>query len=240
MIYVGAKSRIVKYIKPLILRHRLPNQPYIEPFAGGMNVICEISNPRIANDINTNLIEMWKSLMGGWKPGYYTKEEYDDACVNPQNYEPYELGWLAFICSYRGKEWGGYSGRRLSGANIIRDYQRESYDNLAPQIQKLKGIEFSNVNYQKLNFDRHSLIYCDPPYYNTQDYNTPFYHSLFWEWVRDLVKNQHLVYISEYSAPNDFVCIWSKTIKSQLNNNTSRSRECLFVHHSHPDAYPYL
>lgn len=76
MKYMGSKARFTKEILPIILKDRKPEQWYVEPFAGGMNAICEVKGNRIANDIHYYLIEMWRKLVGGWIPKKITKEEY--------------------------------------------------------------------------------------------------------------------------------------------------------------------
>ena len=53
------------------------------------------------------------------------------------------------------------------------------------------------------------MIYCDPPYQDTKKYESDFDHDKFWNWVRKMSKKGHYVYVSEYSAPSDFECIWS-------------------------------
>ena len=67
MKYMGSKARFTKEILPIILKERKPEQWYVEPFVGGMNVICEVGGKRIANDNNYYLIEMWKGLANGNK-----------------------------------------------------------------------------------------------------------------------------------------------------------------------------
>ncbi len=57
---MGSKSRFHKALLPIILEGRNRGQLYIEPFAGGMNMISEVSGERIANDLNTFLIECGK------------------------------------------------------------------------------------------------------------------------------------------------------------------------------------
>ena len=52
MKYMGSKARVAKEILPIILKDRVQDQWYVELFAGGMNVICEVEGNRIANDIN--------------------------------------------------------------------------------------------------------------------------------------------------------------------------------------------
>ena len=38
MKYMGSKARIAKYILPIILKDRKPDQWYVEPFVGGGNM----------------------------------------------------------------------------------------------------------------------------------------------------------------------------------------------------------
>jgi DNA adenine methylase len=53
MKYMGSKAKFSKEILPIILKDRTAEQWYVEPFAGGMNMICEVGGKRIANDIST-------------------------------------------------------------------------------------------------------------------------------------------------------------------------------------------
>ena len=76
MKYMGSKARFAKEILPIILKGRTIDQYYVEPFSGGMNMICEVKGKRIANDIHFDLIQMWKELIMGWIPEKITKEEY--------------------------------------------------------------------------------------------------------------------------------------------------------------------
>ena len=65
-------------ILPIILKDRKPEQWYVEPFAGGMNAICEVQGNRIANDKNLHLIAMWKGLSENReRPNDIPKELYD-------------------------------------------------------------------------------------------------------------------------------------------------------------------
>ena len=58
MKYMGSKARFTKEILSIVLKNRKPDQWYVEPFAGGMNVICEVQGKRIANDLHFYLIAM--------------------------------------------------------------------------------------------------------------------------------------------------------------------------------------
>ena len=229
MKYMGSKARFAKHILPIVLEGRTKEQTYVEPFAGGMNVIDKVEGKRIANDIHTELIEMWKALVcDNWKPPHYTKEQYQQIRTNKKSYEPHVVGWVGFACSYSGKYFGGYAGDyfdkgknyKLNGErNVQRNYQTEAINSTAKQIQKLKGVKFTNINYLELQIPPNSVIYCDPPYQNTTKYSHTFNHSFFWDWCREKSKQGHTVFVSEYAAPDDFECVWQKEAKSFLSAN---------------------
>ncbi len=240
MKYMGSKARFAKHILPIVLEGRTDAQTYVEPFAGGMNMIDKVDGKRIANDIHTELIEMWKALVcDNWKPPHYTKEQYQQIRTDKKSYEPHIIGWVGFACSYSGKYFGGYAGdypesRRLKNGKLP-NYQSEAINSTAKQVPKLKGVEFTNKNYWELEIPPNSVIYCDPPYQNTTKYHHRFNHSFFWDWCREQSKQGHKVYISEYNAPDDFVCVWQKETNSQLSANGSTggnkiSTERLFVY----------
>ena len=96
MKYMGSKARFTKEILPIILKDRTENQWYIEPFAGGMNAICEVQGNRIANDIHYHLIQMWRELVGGWIPKKYTREEHKHIRENKDKYPQQEVDWVVF------------------------------------------------------------------------------------------------------------------------------------------------
>ena len=62
-----------------------------------------------------------------------------------------------------------------------------------------------------------------------------FPHEKFWEWVRKMSKEGHKVFVSEYTAPDDFKCIWQKTKKDGMGttvkgNKQNVKTEKLFVY----------
>ena len=220
MKYMGSKSKIQKYILPIILKDRIYNQWYVEPFAGGMNTICNVNGKRIANDINFYLIQMWKEIVNGWIPKIYTKEEHKDIRDNKDKYPPHEVGWVGFNCSYCGIFFQGYSGNTKTKLGTIRNYQDEAFNNVMKQINNMKEVVFENKEYYELSLPNNSLIYCDPPYYGVSNYKLCKFNSDdFWDWVREISRKGHTVFISEYSAPDDFECIWEKVVNSSLSAN---------------------
>lgn len=90
-------------------------------------------------------------------------------------------------------------------------------------------IETSSVSYADYKYREGDVVYCDPPYKNTDGYGIEFNTDAFWEWART---RDYPVYVSEYQAPSDFVSIWSKEKRVLLNREslTAPRTEHLFIH----------
>jgi intein/homing endonuclease len=72
---------------------------------------------------------------------------------------------------------------------------------------------------------------CDPPYSTGTQYKSKFNMVAFWDWVRE-TSEKNYVYVSEYSAPSDFVSIWHKEHKSGIDHAAKTHKptvEKLFV-----------
>lgn len=224
MKYMGSKNRFAKELLPIILKDRKPNQWYYEPMVGGANMIDKVDGNRFGSDINECLISMWNALAEGWLPKeHYTREEYNDIKNYQSQYPRYIVGYVGIICSYSGKWFGGYANdypesRRLKNGTLP-NYQKESLNSLKKQIPNLKDVIFKYSSYKDLTFADNSIIYLDPPYEGTTKYKDDFNHTEFWEWCRIKIKQGHKVFISEYNAPEDFKCVWSKQAKSSLSAN---------------------
>jgi DNA adenine methylase len=236
MKYMGSKNRIAKHILPIILKDRKEGQWYVEPFVGGANSIQYVIGNRIGGEINPYISAMWNSLLSGWTPKTINKDEYKEIKTNKDEYYPDLVGWVGISCSYSGKWFGGFAGQ-VQTKEGLRDYQAEAFDNVKKQLPKLKGLFVRCSSYESIETPENSIIYCDPPYEGTTKYKDDFNHSDFWEWCRDKVKEGHKVFISEYSAPDDFVSVWSQEVKSSLSANgklggNKKSIEKLFIHNS--------
>lgn len=194
---------------------------WVEPFAGGMNVIDKVSGLRIANDDHYYLIALFEAVSKGWEPpSIVLEEEYNSIRTNQNTgkYPPYLVGFVGFGCSYSGKWWGGYA----RGNDVVgrpRNYANESKRNLLKQAPKLNGITFVCGDYRDLIIPENAIVYADPPYANTTRYKSKFDHVDFWNWCRR-VRQNHRLYISEYNAPDDFTCIWSKKVNNTLVADT--------------------
>jgi DNA adenine methylase len=230
MKYMGSKRKYAKYILPIILRSRRRNlQWYVEPFVGGFNVVDKVDGKRLVSDSNRYLIKLFVSIVyDGWSPPEFVSYDFYEKVRNDKDNYPDELvGYIGFN-SFGGKWFAGY---RRDGENI-RDYWGEHYRNIMSQVSRLKGVVIKNDSYIDLSIPDNSVIYCDPPYKDTVSYVDKFDHGLFWEWVREKRSEGHLVFVSEYSAPNDFKCIWRRSVVNSLDLDTGSKtgEEKLFVH----------
>ncbi len=226
MIYMGSKSQIAYDILDIILPNR-GDRYFVEPFCGGCNMTDKVTGKRIASDINEYLIEFWKAFVyENYLPSIdsYTKEKYLDIKNNPDR-DKKETGFAGICLSYRGIWFQSYNGDCMK-----RNFRRQNINHILRQREKLKGVIFKSCSYDELEIPDNSIIYCDPPYQNVGGYLVDFDHDKFWDWCRQMTSNGHKIFISEYNAPDDFRCVWSKELNSKLPSNKNILRnEKLFI-----------
>ena len=227
---MGSKARIAKYILPIILKDRKEGQCYVEPFVGGANMIDKVDGWRVGSDLNSHLISCLDGMSKGWLPNEHISESFfnqvkdDNSLVDSKT-----LGYMGTQLTY-GAMWFSSYRRDSIGK---RNYSIEAFRNVKKQAPKIYGVEFKTSSYDKLDIPKNSIIYCDPPYQGTAKYKAvlDFNHDDFWQWCREKSNEGHQVFVSEYSAPDDFKCVWQKEINSSLTKNTGAKKgiEKLFV-----------
>lgn len=236
---MGSKRRIAKQILTIILEGRKDGQYYVEPFCGGCNTIDKVQGNRIANDGNPYLIAMWEALSWGWDPQkIISREHYCEVreCYS-QNMDVYPMhytGWIGFVGSFNGIFFGGYAGHSvITKSGKIRDYIGEASRNILAQVPLLDGVQFTNHSYADMIIPPNSIIYCDPPYAGVSKYKYSIDHENFWAWCREKVAEGHDVFVSEYNAPDDFVCVWEQKLRVCVNPGSDKQAiEKLFIHKS--------
>ncbi|MER2108221.1 MAG: DNA adenine methylase [Solibacillus sp.] len=229
MKYMGSKSRIAKYIVPII-QQRINDyglKCYVEPFVGGANVIDKIAcENKIGCDKQKYLIALYENLHRIQElPEFVTKEHYslvrDSFKNNTNDFEDWYKGAIGFFASYNGKFFeGGYAAIAHTKNGGIRNYYAEARRNLEKQIKDLGGIVWRFGDYRETCFGlKNCLIYCDPPYKETTQYGASanFNHSDFWDWCREMSK-ENVVLVSEQQAEEDFECIWEMPTKRTIDN----------------------
>lgn len=226
MKYLGGKVRLRKHILPIILKDRT-DETFVDLFAGGFNVVDTVEGTRIANDRCPYLIALFNRVIAGWSPPEVDEVFYNEVHKNKEKFSDAVVGYVGYN-SWGGKFFGGY--RR---STTRRDYWKEYKSSLDVQAILLKGVTLYNKDYRDVPIPDNSFVYCDPPYKDTTGYGGPFNHDEFWDYMRTLVKSGHKVFISEYTAPDDFISVFSKERKSQLKRTKKGgSVEKLFIHNT--------
>lgn len=231
---MGSKKKYAKEIGELITKNRVPGQWVVDAFAGSMRVIEQVDGNRIANDINRGIVSLYKAIVAGWQPPtIVTKEDYDLIKNCPERYPPELTEFVAHACSFGGKRFSSYAQNKRGD-----NYAKQGGNALMKQRDKLVGVQFLSLDYRAIPYPPESIIYCDPPYQNTIGYNdTSFNHEEFWEWARTTSDAGHTVYVSEYTAPDDFECVWEKTTVTNFSkNNRSPRVERLFTFKQNSDS----
>ena len=94
-------------------------------------------------------------------------------------------------------------------------------------LQHLQHLYLTNKDYADVQIKENSVIYCDPPYKDTDKYRVDFNYANFYEWCK---KQKQLTIISEYNMPDDFICIAEKEKISLMRSaNRTTKTEKLFI-----------
>lgn len=246
MKYMGSKSKIKKYICPIIQQYIDCNNidTYIEPFVGGANVIDNIkAKNRIGGDNNEYLIELFQYLQkDGVLPEAVSRELYNDVRKNihTKKYPEWVIGAVGFLASFNGRFFdGGYAKESHTKDGRKRNYYKEAKRNIEKQFSSgtLDDVNFIFTSYEFFTNTSNSLIYCDIPYENTSKFSTSknFDYPKFWKWASHMSKN-NIVLVSETSTPvnyledNHYKCIWSQEVLRTIKaTNKFKSEEKLFL-----------
>ena len=225
------------------------------------------STKKIANDVNEYNIALWLELKAkgfdgvesDWNPYLRILSNCEDKpngenflkakalyldmkldCLsNGGKYPKALLGFVAYSCSFGGGWWNGFAGyNEKRGENYIK----EAIAALRKQVSSTVNIEnsdFTHGSYDSIDIPDNAFIYCDPPYAETKKYANSFDNDKFWDWCRNIISSKEnvKVLVSEYNAPSDFVCIWSRQVQDKMGKNTMSKNEKLFIHNSQASKF---
>ena len=122
-----------------------------------------------------------------------------------------------------------YGQIRLKSGGTVRSQSLERLERLE-SLERLERLERLNMDYRDVPLPEGCVVYCDPPYAGTDGYGVKkdaFDSDTFWEWAR---KCERPLFISEYAAPPDFVCVREFSHLSSLSATAcNKVVERLFV-----------
>lgn len=245
MKYMGSKAKTADDIVSIMMQDMTPQTAFVDAFCGGCHVVGKVpgSFRRIANDKNNYLVAMWSMLVNSKLefPRIITKSSYDfyRNIFNAGGFRSDKItsddamiGWIGFMASFNGRFFdGGYSGHAVRTKTGVRNYIAEQINNTTAQIDSLRGVEWIAGDYSDFIIPEHSLVYCDIPYKDTKQYSVSknFDYGRFYDWCRAMKGEGHIVYVSEYTMPEDFTCVWEKPVKVTMNQlNTHNKVERLY------------
>lgn len=99
------------------------------------------------------------------------------------------------------------------------------------QLERLEQLERHIIiqcgSYEQYQHEEGDIVYCDPPYEGTAEYDNSFNHEAFYNWV---ASRPYQVWFSSYQGVKDFKLVWAKQLRSSLGaGNKSINFECLYT-----------
>lgn len=218
MKYMGSKNRIAKHILPIMLKEAEKHgiTRWVEPFVGGGNMIDKVpsSFAREGYDLNDHAIHALIDIRDNLD--LLPDEIAEDYYKQQRGLPPASISsYVRFVASFGGGFENSYARENGSTPKTFAGYGKR---NAAKQSPLIQGCNFQCSSFLDLNFDN-SLIYCDPPYQGTTGYKTgSFPHEEFFSWCRQQAK-KNIVFVSEYSAPDDFIEVWRGEVKTNFSSS---------------------
>lgn len=248
MHFMGAKGTWAKKIVDAIEPWRLPNMPIVEIGYGACNLTEHWTRPVIAIDANPALFHLWTSAQAGWRPlprEEITEELHKKYKTNQVDPTDPLTAFLLFGCSFRGVWRGGFAHTvRLKEGNKFRTIDlvansRRAFVRKAEAVTA--GVEFRLGSYSDVQPSKGQVVYADIPYdgtcaegiAKTRKALTPvFDHADFWEHVRMWTAIGARVFVSEETAPEDFIRYRSWDVKRALGNSSEEMKRNHLRHES--------
>ena len=226
--YLGGKHRQSKHIASLIAE--ASGGDYWEPFLGGGSVAAAVARTQSfgtmhLSDAHLDLVLMWRALLDGWlPPEHVSDDEYQALKGAPSSAL---RGFVGFGCSFAGKWFGGYS-RNARGD----DYPGAAARGLAKKVGPLlevSTVSATHQNYEAVRPVPGDVLYLDPPYANTTGYSTGSFDSTaFWSWAQRHAERGVHVFVSEFTAPDGWVPVWSVERSVTADEQTKTNTEHLY------------
>jgi DNA adenine methylase len=234
--YQGGKARIGAQIYEVIEKFEKKFQwrkkDFFEPFCGMLGVGIHAAKKErivVACDMNEDLMLMWQALQKGWMPSENTISQSDYNRYKKSKKPSAMRGFVGICCSYGSIFFAGYRICVGNDLNSVSLFKRTLKTKMLPYLSSVKFVDADSYD----TFAPENMtVYADPPYFdNNYTGRNDFFkfdHKHFWNVMRQWSK-KNLVFISEYSAPHDFVSVWEKPVSI----NSKKRTEKLFMHKSY-------
>lgn len=228
--YHGGKQRVASSFAPFIQEKLEGVTTYCEPFCGMLSIFhalpdCSLTGKQICvSDYNDQVATMWDKLITQeWEPPHD---------VDRDTYEAIKDGSLEVDLATRC-----YVGHQYSfGGVAFRTYSplkdstrvRKRIIHIADKLRHF-GAQVRHCDYTDMSHLTNSVIYCDPPYAQTNcQFQSRFDHTTFWQWCRLMAKQNNHVFVSEYTAPEWAEVLYVHPRRNFLRGRVARDFEKLF------------
>ncbi len=239
--YAGGKHRhgkaIYRTIVQIAMELGIDRECYFEPFAGMCGVARHFSADGswsvILTDLNPNVIALLREIQQRgvrYLPTHCTQDMYNQ--LKHSREVSARKGFVGVACSFNNTYFEGF--RKPAKSQRVRDYTAQFRRGLISLGQDLQGARILNASSYAEHTPENCVVYCDPPYAGNhigQPYFVGFDHDTFWRVMRQWSK-KNLVFVSELTAPADFVCIWMGITRKTNAWINVPIEDKLFVHKS--------
>ncbi len=238
--YPGGKNNLAKQFEIICKINNI--NMYIEPYAGGCGVglyllVNKIVNKVVINDIDPLIYSFWYSVLKHNKKfidmiydtdismdNWY---RYKEVIKNYSEYDKFTVGFATFFMN-RTNRSGIIKAGVIGGKTQTGKYKLDARFNKSELVNKIYNIGLLKNNIilynidavdimQNIEYDKHTLIYIDPPYYDKADSLYNYYyqkneHKLISEvilklnnlWILSYDNNEYIRML--YSSCNQVVC----------------------------------
>lgn len=248
MVYMGSKNRLSKYLKPIIEGYLKSGMIYIEPFVGGANMIDKIEwIGKYGYDLNKSIIALLKYGAYHAKLSYIHNREFklppEDISVEEfkrlrdlykQGIASPKIGFAGLMCQL-GTFYSSYQNDKDKRDQLRRNLEKQFSNPLFFNTQ------FEYKNYKDLKLQS-AVIYCDPPYPNTTQYNIKekFDYDHFLSKCDEWYKDGNIVLLSGNFIPNrDWRVLFEKDYTYNMYNVVREVKELLMIYEpkKHPNCW---
>lgn len=256
--YPGGKGKLARFIKNLINLNGLADGLYVEPYAGGAAIACELLLTGVMRRVHINDFD--PAIFSFWSSITTSTEEFQrmlwDAPVTVEEWErqkqvfkhekmpSLELGFAMFFLNRTNRSGilnaGPIGGKKQTGDWLID--ARFNKGSLAPLISAIANQSSRIIITRedaidlpdKLKLNHKSLVYYDPPYYLKGKH---LYHNHYNEGdhkdVADHVKSLRHNWIVSYDDVQPIHALYGESalLRYQIGysaRNVIQGREAMF------------